>query len=71
MSKAKRAIEIRNDPETGELDEVCGTNCTVHLEQMDDNEWFLLVSDGETEVRVFLSTPRTKIRTVVWGPENA
>lgn len=34
------------DPDlSGDLDEVWGSNCSVHLEEMDDNEWWLGITD--------------------------
>jgi len=48
----------------GSLDEVVGRGAFVHLEQMDDGLWFLLIEEEGREVRVFLQA-RGKIKTTV------
>ena len=66
-------IEIRNN-EDGSLDEVVGHNVHVHLEQLDDNQWFLSLWEPsekgpgwapEGSLRVFFSTRRAHIKATV------
>jgi len=42
-------VEIRRNPD-GSLDEIVASGAAVHLEQMDHDEWCLIVNN----VRVFL-----------------
>ena len=44
-----------------ELDEVVASNAYVHLEAMDDNHWWLLVTAGGQSVHVNFYTKRAKI----------
>lgn len=44
-----------------ELDEVVAFNAYVHLEAMDDNHWWLLVTSGGKSVHVNFYTKRAKI----------
>jgi hypothetical protein len=44
-----------------ELDEVIATNASVHLEQMDDNAWWLSIRAGGQTVTVNLVTKRAPI----------
>ena len=53
-------IEIRLDHEN-QLDELVGENCSVHLEQMDDNSWWLGITDKTGRVSVRLFTKKARI----------
>ena len=54
-----RYVELTNG-ET-ELDEVVARDAYVHLEAMDDNHWWLLVTSGGKSVHVNFYTKRAKI----------
>ncbi len=61
-------IELRND-ERGELDELVGKNCYVHLERMDEHWFCLIVEDGERKVMLNVGTPnqhRRKVNATVY-----
>jgi adenylate cyclase class IV len=53
--RKKRKIEIRNDLR-GELDEVVGFGCYVHLERMDRHWFCLIVEDGKRRVMLNVGT---------------
>ena len=57
-------IELRY--QEGELDEVVAEDVSVHLEQQDDNQWWMGITDaaGGT-VHVWLTTPRAQIKGFV------
>ena len=59
------APEVRYvDLTTGEkdvLDEVVARNAYVHLEAMDDNHWWMIITSGGQSVHVNLYTKRAKI----------
>jgi len=67
--KALRHIEIRSfDREYGG-DEIVAKNATVHLEQMDDSNYFLGIYVGDEFVQVSIGsdTGRAKVRAVIYG----
>lgn len=53
LPRHKWALEVRlNEDKT--LDEIVCDDAYVHLEQMDDNHWWMVVSDGKKKVHVNL-----------------
>ena len=67
------ALEVRHNAD-GALDEVVmrvGDRCLFHLEQMDDNHWWMGVGDPDGQyVHVHLSTFRAPI-SGQWSNEGA
>jgi hypothetical protein len=59
-------IEVRKNAD-GTLDEIVAKDASVHLEQMDDEVWWLSVISGDREVRVFLQSARP-IKATIEGP---
>ena len=62
-------FEIRNN-ENGTLDEIVASDCNFHLEQMDNNHWWIGINyigeDGEEHMaHINLSTSRAKIKATV------
>ncbi len=55
--------EVRRNDD-GSLDEVVAHNAFVHLEQMDDDQWWLGVTVGLSTVHVNLSSKK-RIRAIV------
>lgn len=49
--------EVRNGDD-GELDELVANGADVHLEQLDKGHWFLFVTAGDTEYRVWLNSKK-------------
>jgi len=46
---------IINMPANREIDEVIAYGADVHLERMDDDQWSLIISDGETKLTLLLN----------------
>ncbi len=46
-------IEARLNKD-GSLDEIVGKGCSVHLEQMEKNVWWMEIDDGENRIHVWL-----------------
>lgn len=44
-----------------ELDEIVASNASIHLEQMDDNHWWMSIRTGSEEIHVNLCTKRAPI----------
>lgn len=59
------SIEVRRNPD-GSLDEIVAVGASIHLEQMDGKCWWLCVTKGGEEVRLFL-TSRRRIKANVEG----
>jgi hypothetical protein len=58
MTRKRWDLEVRlNDDET--LDEVVCDGAFVHLEQMDTNLWWLVVTKGKKSVNVWLQSKST------------
>ena len=53
------SIEIRTND--GQLDEVVAVNCTVHLEQMDANRWWMEIRTIDGDVHVNLWAARAVV----------
>lgn len=60
-------IEIRKDDD-GALDEVCAQNCRVHLERMNETDWWMEITDNEGHV--FTAMFMTKGRPVRASEES-
>ena len=70
-------IELRTEGEANGyvyLDELVGSNCSVHLERMAEHWFCLIVEDGERRVMVNVGTPhkyRRKVNAGVYADEPA
>jgi len=53
--KKKKPYEIRLNDD-GSLDEIVAKNANVHLEQMSNNSWILLIDTGKKHIQVSLYT---------------
>lgn len=63
IDRHESPIEIRNN-EDGILDEIVATGADVHLEEMDEGCWCLIVSKGEQRFQVMLESDADIIATV-------
>jgi hypothetical protein len=61
--------EVRRNDD-GSLDEFVAEDVAVHLEQMDGNEWFLDIEQGDQTVRIFL-TAKGRIRATLEAKPSA
>ena len=53
----------------GDIDEIVVHDCTVHIEQMDDREWFIAIypndaADGDRWAGTFVADSRGRMRFV-------
>ena len=65
-------IELRSE-DGAYMDEVIGTNCTVHLERMDDHYFCLIIEDDERRVMLnvgSLDKPRHSVEALVYANES-
>ena len=60
-----KAIELRYD-DAGELDEVCASDATVHLERMDDDVWSLILEKPGQRVALTIHRQRREVRVFVF-----
>jgi hypothetical protein len=61
-----RNPDIRRN-EDGSLDEIVAAGATVHLEKMDDDEWWLRIDVGERHIQVnFGSTAPIRATVEEW-----
>ena len=60
-AKAPEVRYVELDSGESVFDEVVAQNAYVHLEAMDDNHWWMIITSGGESVRINLYTKRAKI----------